>query len=102
MIGAQGEIRSTKISGDQVRTLDLEWASGLTARIVTLGVPAGPIEIRLYGEHAFRTLKFEDSFQAFRAALAVFTEIVTGARPSQTPEQVLPIIDIIEAGRSAP
>ncbi len=102
LIGAQGEIRRAKASGSEVRTLDLEWASGLTGRIVTLGVPAGPIEIRLYGEHGFRTLRFEDSFEAFRAALSVFTEIVTGVRPSQTPEQVLPIIDIIEAGRSAP
>ncbi len=100
LIGSQGDIRRATASGDQVRTLDLQWASGLTGRITTLGAPAGPIEIRLYGEHAFRTLTFEDSFGAFRAALTAFKEIVSGERAIQDPEHVLPIIDIVEAGHT--
>jgi predicted dehydrogenase len=102
LIGMQGGIRHARAFGHPVRSMDLEWASGLTGRIVTLGVPAGPIEIRLFGEHTFRTLRFEDSFEAFRAALKAFIEIVAGDRPNQNPEQVLPIIDIVEAGRATP
>lgn len=101
LIGAQGGVRHAQASGNSVRTLDLAWTSGLTGRVMTLGVPAGPIEIRLFGEHGFRSLRFEDSFGAFRAALLAFTEIVAGKRPSQNPEQVLQVIDIVEAGRVA-
>src|SRR5262249_52520177 len=102
LLVSQGDIRHATPSGDRVRTLDLEWASGLTGRSVALGGPAGPIEIRLYGEHGFRVLRFEDSFAAFRAALVVFKEIVAGERPSQDPERVLPMIDLVEAGHSTP
>lgn len=102
LIGTQGEIRHTIARGDKVRTLDLEWDSGLTGRIMTLGASTGPIEIRLFGERGFRIMRFEDNFEAFRAALRAFMDIVTDKRPSQNPEQVLQNIDIVEAGRAAP
>jgi len=100
LLGTQGDIARAIPSSGSARALDLEWTNGLTGRIVALGGQAGPIEIRLYGEHNFRVLRFEDSFAAFRTALMVFKEIVAGERPSQDPERVLPLIDLVEAGNS--
>jgi predicted dehydrogenase len=97
----EGDVTRAIASGERVRALDLEWASGLMGRIVALGSPSGPIEIRLYGENAVQIMTFRDSFEAFRTALHTFKDIVTGTLPPQAPERVLPLIDVVEAGSIA-
>lgn len=99
LLANEGDIMRNVASGNGIRALDLTWASGLTGRIVALGTAAGPIAIRLYGESGSRTMTFEDSFEAFRSALIDFTEIVGGRRSPQQPDDVLALIDIVEAGR---
>ncbi|NJO53465.1 MAG: Gfo/Idh/MocA family oxidoreductase [Bacteroidales bacterium] len=83
----------------EVSVLDLRWRDGLLARITALGNTPAPIAIRLYGERGYKAMTFADSFSAFREALQRFADIVAGRAPPQSPEEVLPVIDVVEAGR---
>lgn len=97
-MGHQGRIGYTFPSGVDCRTLDLCWVNGLRGRITALGTEQGHMELRLYGTHGFRKLRFTNTFRAFRNALEHFCRIVRKEEPSQRPEQVLPIIELVEAG----
>jgi predicted dehydrogenase len=102
LLRSQGPIARFSAGGDKLRHLDVTWQNRLTARITALGVPHGPIAIRLFGDAGWRQLEFRDTFAAFRAALRHFTDIVLGKAPAQNASSVLEIIAMIEAGRRSP
>lgn len=95
--GRAGRVVETRASGQAVRRLDVRWESGLEGRILTMGTPHCPIELRLFGEEGFSILRFQDTFAAFRASLQHFTDIVAGRRPAQDPAVVLDSIALLEA-----
>lgn len=99
LLGPKGAPVSARADGAAMRTLDLRWADGVSARITALGTPHGPISIRLYGETGWLDLTFSDAFSAFRAALAAFVDIVRDDAPPQTQDGPMAVVGIIELGR---
>ncbi len=95
-----GAVIRTATSGGKTRSLDIQWESGLEARVTALGDLSGPIGITLHGDRGWLEMRFKDSFTAFRAALRHFTDIVRGDKPPQDPAEVLAVVELIEAGRT--
>jgi predicted dehydrogenase len=97
----EGPVERTSVMSDaDGRHLTVEWQSGFTATITALGSEDGEIAIDLRGTGGRLTMNFADTFAAFRAALADFTDQVLGKRAPQRPEDVLPLIALVEAGRA--
>lgn len=95
----EGSITARSAGDSSITRLDLSWDSGLCGQVAALGVKAGPLCIRLFGEKDWRELRFVDSFSCFKAALAHFVDIVRGDAPAQENSGVMEIIRLIEAGR---
>ena len=71
------------------------------ARFVTTGVADGEVAIDARGSRGAVRLVFEDSFSAFRAALAAFLEQVHTGVEQIPRDQTLAVVRLIEAGARA-
>jgi predicted dehydrogenase len=86
---------------DGGRQLTVEWKSGVTTRFTATGSAPTPIEYTVYGERGTVTLRFRDSFAAFRAALERFVQVASGDAPNIPREFLLKVVDVIELGCTA-
>jgi len=100
-VRAAGRVTHTAATGGQTRHLEIRWESGLEARVTALGDLAGPLAITLHGDRGWLEMRFQDSFTAFRSSLQHFTDIVRGDAPPQDPAEVMAVVELIEAGRTA-
>ncbi|MBL8470071.1 Gfo/Idh/MocA family oxidoreductase [Methyloversatilis discipulorum] len=82
-------------------TLQLEFASGVEARISTLGATSAPLGLRVFGATGWCDLHFADTFRAFRAALQDFVDGVRARDVRIAPAAMLEVVDLIELGRQA-
>ena len=71
------------------------------ARFVTTGDDHGVIEFDVQGTRGSVRLVFEDSFTAFRSALAAFLQQVRSGSDQIAREQTLTVVRLIEAGAHA-
>jgi hypothetical protein len=94
------ESHSASVSGGAAR-LRVAWESGVEAELATLGAVEAPIAIRVIGERGERTLTFEDSFAAFKAALERFAAIARGEAEPIPEAEVLHVVELIELGMKA-
>jgi predicted dehydrogenase len=102
LLGDPGPIEShsASASGGAAR-LQVAWGSGLEAELETLGDVEAPIAFRVIGEAAERTLTFEDSFAAFKAALERFAAVARGKAEPIPEAEVLRVVELIELGMNA-
>lgn len=98
----RGEVeRSQRWSVADRVTLQLEFASGVEARISTLGATSAPLGLRVFGATGWCDLHFDDTFRAFRGALQDFVDGVRARDVRITPTTMLEVVDLIERGRQA-
>lgn len=102
LIGDAGALRSHNgQSADGAARLQVEWESGVRAEFATLGSVEAPIRLKVIGERGERTLVFEDSFTAFKAALERFVAIVRNEAEPIPENDVLRVVELIELGMAA-
>ncbi len=102
LIGDAGAIRSHDAhSAGGAARLQVEWESGVRAKFETLGDVKAPIQLRVAGESGERTLVFEDSFTAFKAALERFVAVARGEAEPIPEREVLRVVELIELGMGA-
>lgn len=102
LIGDAGALVSHEASaaGGESR-LQVAWESGVEAEFASLGEVEAPIQLRVAGEHGERTLTFEDSFSAFRAALKHFIRVARGDAEPIPEAEVLRVVELVELGMRA-
>lgn len=102
LLGEPGPIEShsASASGGTAR-LQVAWESGAEAEFATLGAVEAPIALRVVGELGERTLVFEDSFAAFKAALERFAVVARGEAEPIPEAEVLRVVELIELGMAA-
>ena len=81
-----------------IRSVRAVWSSGVESRFMTTGNVVSPIEIRVFGSKGSCRLCFEDTFNAFKGALAHFAAIVRGEESTIPRHEVESVIGIIERG----
>ena len=102
LIGEAGAIRSHDArAGGGTARLQVEWESGARAEFETLGDVEAPIQLKVVGERGERTLVFEDSFTAFKAALERFLAVARNEAEPIPEREVLRVVELIERGMKA-
>jgi len=102
LIGDAGALRSHDArSADGAARLQVEWESGVRAEFTTLGSVEAPIQLKVVGELGERTLVFEDSFTAFKAALERFVAVARNEAAPIPEHEVLRVVELIELGMAA-
>jgi predicted dehydrogenase len=102
MLGEPGAIESHRaFVADDAARVRVVWESGAQGEFTTLGAIEAPIRLRVVGEDGGRTLVFEDSFKAFRAALERFAGIARGEAAPIPESEVLRVVELIELGMAA-
>jgi len=98
IIGEQGAVKNINATNDKnIRTVTVDWDSGLVTTFITTGDNQSRLEISLEGTTGSKTLLFEDTYTAFKNALEAF---IISVRTQQGISQkfVIGVIDIIEKG----
>ena len=80
------------------RSLLVNWASGVQTSFHATGIAASPLSLRIHGSVGWQDLIFENTFQAFRAALVDFTEGVTRHEVRSPRARNERTVQILEAG----
>lgn len=97
-IGDQGLIKNHYTLKKDGRTeLTIEWETGLSCTILSLGTLKTPIEITYYGDSGYKKTVFDDAFSAFKKAIEHFILCIDGGIPSQKKE-LYDAVNIIEKG----
>ncbi len=100
-IGNQGPLERVNTTRVQDKTIvDVIWQSGVTTTFSVLGKGVCPLGMTVYGTKAFKEYVFQDTFSAFKAALAAFLDSVRYRKPSISHKQMKTIVEIIERGQS--
>ncbi len=99
LIPGRGALLRTSVwrSDDRV-TLLAEFANGPELQINTMGRSVAPLSITLFGIREWKRLEFNDTFRAFRAALQDFVAGVRLRDVRITPDEMLDVVRIVEAG----
>jgi len=86
--------------GDGGRILHVSYESGPELEILTTGRDVGGvIELRLHGEKGYATLRFSDTFNAFKAALEDFVTGIRTRTVRSDPAFNRRVIELLEMGR---
>lgn len=102
LLGETGAIESHRaFVADGGTRLRVVWEGGAQGEFTTLGAIEAPIQLRVVGEDGERTLVFEDSFRAFRAALERFAGVARGESTAIPESEVLRVVELIELGMAA-
>ena len=87
----------TLTTGD-VRRVSYSFPNGQSLGVTATGKLGAPFELRVFGDKGYESLRFADSFTAFRSALAAFTEQVRTGREMIPREETLAVVRCIEQG----
>ena len=101
LVGEQDEVLSVvnhKVG--EIDRVSVSFGSGLEALFIVSGDTFAPLNIRLYGSKAFRELKFQDTFRAFKTALEAFVEGVRGQKQMVSDQFLRSAVSIIEKGNT--
>jgi predicted dehydrogenase len=102
LLGEPGPIAShSALAAAGAARLQVAWKSGVEAEFETLGAVEAPISLTAIGERGERTLTFEDSFAAFKAALERFLAVARGEAEPIPEAEVLRVVELIELGMRA-
>ena len=85
--------------GEDSTTLAVSFTSGFRLLVTALGKTSGPLSLRVIGENGWKDMFFEDAFSAFKRALQEFIDGVKKREERISPEFVLEVVHLIEAGR---
>lgn len=101
LIGNEGKILQTDYTSvsNNGSILYIKWESGFWASISALGDDVvAPLSLRLIGSENWQDLILKDSFAAFKAALADFTEGVIHSDVRTDPMFVQRVVSLLEKG----
>ena len=93
------DVQALPIMTDQIKGVQVKWASGVMAQFQTTGIYSTPLVIRIQGSRGYQELNFLNSFYAFREALKNFIEVVNGSKLNikrAFTEEVVKILECIE------
>jgi hypothetical protein len=90
--------RSQVWRNEDSTTLMVKYSSGFQAQISTLGSSCAPLTLRVIGKLDWKDMFFEDTFFAFRSALAEFVAGIVGRTERIEPKFMLEVVDLIERG----
>ncbi|MFZ5970305.1 MAG: Gfo/Idh/MocA family oxidoreductase [Bacteroidota bacterium] len=90
---------SARFERGEERGLRLSTVQGVDIQFVASGSKPEPISIKLIGSRAIKTLIFESSFLAFRAALCAFIAGMYTRKPQIPKAHNLLAVSLIELGR---
>jgi predicted dehydrogenase len=95
--------RGALVSAQRIGTIgeamiEARFADGTEMTVQACGKVAAPIAIRVIGEAGWRDLVFRDAFSAFKGALADFVSSVRAPRQAISPDFMLEVVSLIEAG----
>ncbi|MCP4703791.1 MAG: Gfo/Idh/MocA family oxidoreductase [candidate division Zixibacteria bacterium] len=100
IIGDQGIIKKVDATHkENIRTVVVNWNSGLKTTFKTTGNKQSKLEINLEGTKDSKTLTFGDTFSAFKNSLKFFVKTVR-SRQGISKEFVLRIVDVLEKGEA--
>lgn len=98
IVGDQGDAKKFEASHEnEIRTVTINWESGLVTTFMTTGNNQSRLEISLEGTAGSRTILFENTYSAFKNALEAFVNAVR-SRQGISRQFVLKVIDVIEKG----
>lgn len=86
------------LSSEGQNHVNFSFSGGKTLSVRALGQAAAPLELRVYGSKGNKTLRFNDSFTAFRKALAVFFEQVRTQKLQIPRQETMAVVELIEKG----
>lgn len=78
--------------------LSVQFVNGVSASFAALGQVSAPIALELFGDRGHCRLQFQDSFSAFRAALAAFIEGVQSRKSQINRARLLQGAELIGLG----
>jgi predicted dehydrogenase len=94
--GGISDVRAWR--GDDTTTLGVRYESGFQLLVSAMGGASAPLALRVMGDRGWRDLVFQDSFTAFRSALQEFVDGVRARQQRISPDFVLEVVRLIEAG----
>lgn len=99
-IARSPKVRALTTSGIDGRVLMVDFEGGPDVEFLTLGMETkGPLELKFYGNTGSETLRFHDTFNAFKMALADFVQGIATRSVGSDPAFNRRAIEILEMGR---
>ncbi|MBK8190281.1 MAG: Gfo/Idh/MocA family oxidoreductase [Vampirovibrionales bacterium] len=98
MLGADDAIDACERTSSGIRA---HWRSGVVTEFIAMGADGDKIEFHLTGEKSGKTLTFTHTFDAFRAALQAFIDVIENRRPADNKAFIYKTIQLVEAGCDA-
>jgi hypothetical protein len=102
LVPNRGTVLHTKaIQSFGSTTLAVQYNSGFQALISTMGASHAPLTLRCMGDLGWKDLYFQNSYSAFKSALHDFVQGVINKDMRITPDFMLEVVALIEAGRAS-
>jgi hypothetical protein len=99
ILGDQGSIKTTKvIHSKHITSLSALHDSGVLVHITSMGDAQIPLTIEVTGSLGFVQLQFQNTFNAFKNALADFVDGIQNRSVKTSEDQLLRAICLLEAG----
>jgi predicted dehydrogenase len=101
LAGERGAVEriQTWRNGDST-TMAVAYSGGFQALISTLGASSAPLALRVIGDSGWKDLFFQDTFFAFKTALAEFVQGIIHRDVRIDPDFMLEVINLVESGRA--
>lgn len=98
LVPERGALISAQRIGVVGDMIEARFADGIEMTVQAYGKVAAPIAIRVIGEAGWRDLVFRDTFNAFKRAMGDFVTAVRETRQVISPDFMLEVVSLIEAG----
>lgn len=104
LIPGRGNIKSIKRINtgiEDIVSVQVNWASEITANFQTFGKLGAPLSIRIIGTEGYKDLYIKDTYNAFKSALNRFLDVIEGHEQNIPREFTMEMIQILEKGQYA-